>query len=164
MGKKLPRVKCPKCGVDLVECRARGHADNGWCVSIQNLKALREQHGLDVPSNLGASFNTVQMLAKHAGIELEKEPVGCYDYGKKWREASRKKTPDGLIVNQRYMVAYKYVAPTWLIRLAVAWRRGRYFKKGAPFPKRILERLPDAVNSERLQGALIAHLTLQRRT
>jgi hypothetical protein len=141
------------------------HINNGWCVSRQNLHQIRKL-GYDVPSHYGSSIRTVQMLARYAGIKLEREPVDALDYGRNFTAWAKRKTEQGRPIDQRYVVKDLYVAPTWLIKLAAAWRhrRARALNgKPAPFPKKVLVKLPEAVDNERLQQALITSLTLRSR-
>jgi hypothetical protein len=156
VGKRQPRVECPKCGLNVIEYKLPRHIDDGWCISRQNLKTCRA-NGYDLPSAYNVGVNTVKMLAKLAGIELDREPVVCLDYGRSSNSRIGKKTKDGRPVDQRYMINHAYVAPIWLLKVAQAWRsRGNKGK----FPLKLLRQLPLAVNSERRQNALIAELTL----
>ena len=146
--KPFPRVLCPKCGVSVVAAHLAKHLDSQACIAYQNYAAL-EIEGLDVPSDAGASAASTLMLAKHAGISLEKRHVRYNSVYKRTEEV--------------------YVAPKWLCELANAWcykKPGKWAVR-KPIPgdltKRILGCLKVAATDEALQKALIVQVTLLRR-
>jgi hypothetical protein len=143
--------RCPKCGLRVAHWRLDKHIDDGQCRSRQNLKKSMEE-GLYPTSHFRASSNTVVMLAKWAGITLEKRPVRCIDHGSEWRKYSDKNPT--LKITERYMLTTIYVAPEWLCQL------GRYRPRGHPFPQALLRRLKEAASNPDLQRALLVQLKI----
>lgn len=133
---------CPKCGRAVLSRRLAFHTDGPECLSVQNLKAARAE-GLAVPGDRGAAVPTVQMLARHAGIELERRHVRYNRVEKKTNAI--------------------FVAPVWLCRLANALSRQPKRVVGAHcvIPPGLLARLKDAVTDERLREALIVQLEIR---
>lgn len=157
------KTLCPECGHYFTKgMYAKWHQGSGQCRAYVLTDKLKEE-GWAAPGDYRASVNTVAMLARHAGIELRKEPVRHYDLGKNWQGGT---VPDATNpknyrdAQDRYELCPVYVAPVWLCKVAVAWRKWGNHSK---FPKRVLERLADAKDNVEKQNALIALLSLKNK-
>lgn len=141
------------------------HQDDAVCRALRLIADLRAID-LVAPSEVGASVNTVQMLAKHAGIELEKYPIRWYDHGGDWEkkmlveeifDGDTVVKKDRIPVPARFTPALVYVAPLWLCKVATTWRRKN---NKEDFPRKLLGKLQQAKDDERARSALIAELTI----
>ena len=133
---------CPKCGRAVLSRRLAFHTDGPECLSVQNLKAARAE-GLAVPGDRGAAVPTVQMLARHAGIELERRHVRYNRVEKKTNAI--------------------FVAPVWLCKLACILNNQPRESWGArrAVPVGLLARLRDAATDERLREALMVQTEIR---
>lgn len=158
------RTQCPVCEQYFTKGMYRHHSGSGECSSFMNMKKCRAE-GLMKPSDMNVAVNTVQMLAEHAGMKLERRMVAFADYGTKW-EGMKDENEQPL--TSRYMEQARYVAPVWLCKVADLWRneQTRRRREKAPklphkIPKEILSLLSGAAKCENKRTALITHIKLK---